>query len=118
MSALRVVGGGVPRVLPHAGAPQQTETWSELDAWLQGRITHAESYLDGEVAQSIGWELQLKHRARLDCYREVAAKIAHLVAAEADERAERAHVDSIEQQYKEAYGPDADKLATWQAEGR
>ena len=96
MSALRVVGGGVPRVLPHAGAPQQTETWSELDAWLQGRIMHAESYLDGEVAQSIGVDAQIHHRARLETYREVAAKIAHLVAAEADERAERAAADSVD----------------------
>lgn len=94
----------------------ELQTLGDLDAWLAGREDHARSYLDEEVAQSIGWDNQVKHTARLSAYSEVRARIAPLVEAQAAERAATAHVDGIEAAFKSAYGPEP--LAPWQAEGR
>lgn len=81
--------------------PPYVETWSELDQWLLGRITHARSYLDeDEIAQSLGTTLLQKHQVRLEVYTEIRDKIAPAVAAEADERTETAAADRIDLAYK------------------
>lgn len=117
MNALRALDGTPPPVRSHRVERPLVENFIELDAWLDGRIRHARSFLDdGETAQSIGWDAQVRHRARIGAFSEVREQIAPMVEAERAEQQETAAGESIEQQYKRTYGDDP--IAPWQAEGR
>ena len=119
MTVLRSIDGTPPAIQPHHARWELLETWGQLEQWLMGRVQHFDVYLsDGETAQSSGYAGQKRAEGRIGAYREVLERIAPLAAAERAERAETAAVESVEQRFKDAYGPDADKLATWQAEGR
>ena len=106
MTAIGVTSDGTADELP--------ENWCEFDAWLDGYITHHESYLDGEDNQRA--DIALPHFGAVAALEAVRQRIAHLVAAERAEKATVAHEESIEQQYRDQYGDEP--LAPYQAEGR
>ena len=84
-----------------------------FDAYLSGMEREYDAQTDGEMAQAGGYDRMIRVKACLQLVRDLRAELAGSLEAE---EAERAHVDSVEQQYKEAYGPEP--LAPWQAEGR
>jgi hypothetical protein len=86
-----------------------------FDAYLSGMEREYDAQSDGEMAQAGGYDRMIRVKACLQLLRDLRTKLAESLEAE---EAERAYADSIEQQYKEAYGPDADKLAAYNAEGR
>lgn len=97
----------------------QIESWQDLQAWIDKRLENIESDLgDDETMQSIGDRGEARLTSRRSELLDVAFAIAPMVAAEQVERERVAAEDSTEAAYKATYGPDADKLATYQAEGR
>jgi hypothetical protein len=89
-----------------------------FDAYLSGMEREYEAQSDGEMAQAGGYDTMLRTRACLQLVRDLRERLAPSVEAEIAEAATVASEDRVEQQFKDAYGPDADKLATFQAEGR
>ena len=110
MNALRALDGTPPPVRSRRVERPLIENFIELDAWLDGRIRHARSYLDdGETAQSIGWDAQVKHRARIAAFTEVREQIAPMVEAERgdaiasyEEREDQRAKDSLRDESQES----------------
>lgn len=89
------------------------ESWTDLQGWIDRRLTNIEHDLDDdETAAAMG----LRLRERRAVYLDLAFAIRDAVAREQAERQQEAHEDSVEQQYKAAYGDEP--LTPWQAEGR
>ncbi len=94
------------------------QTFTELVAWLERGIQNLDADCnDEETIGAIGIHAHRRSLARVSAYRDVLFQIGPAADAEADRQREVAE-DSFEARYKEAYGPDADKLAAYQAEGR
>jgi hypothetical protein len=90
-----------------------------LQAYIDRRLVSIESDLgDDEWCQHAG----IRGQDRLTAYRttllDVAFAIREWVTTEQQELAAMLAVDTEEERWKDTYGPDADKLATYQAEGR
>ncbi len=95
------------------------QTFTELAAWLERGIQNLDADCnDDETMGAIGIHAHRRSVARVAAYRDVLFQIGPAVDAEAAERQREVAEDSFEARYKEAYGPDADKLGAWQAEGR
>ena len=82
----------------------QISTWRGLQAWIAKRLSAI--------------EVELKPRDERATLIDLEAAIREAVYNEEDEATRTAYEDAAEAEYKEAYGDDFDKLATWQAEGR
>lgn len=88
-------------------------TFTELQAFIDKRLASLESDLDDrETAQAFGVALMAKRATLLD----IAFAIREAVEAEVTDAATVAHEESVEAQYREAYG--LEPLAPYQAEGR
>jgi hypothetical protein len=96
--------------------PGPAETIIEFAEWLAGRILHERAYLEDE--SGLRSDVQLEHRGTLAALLQAQERFAQLEAYARAERVQVAHEDRIDAAYRERYGPDADKLATYQAEGR
>lgn len=95
------------------------ESWTELQAWIDKQLENIDSSLgDDETLQSIGPKGQARLGTRWALLTDIAEMIHCNVVDEADEAARTAYEEAAEAEYREAYGPDFDKLATFQAEGR
>ncbi len=95
------------------------QSFGELAAWLVRQIENLDADCnDGETIGSIGLDAHKRSLVRVAVYRDVLHQIAPAVLAEAEESQRVAAEDSFEDRYKRAYGPDADKLGAYQAEGR
>ncbi|HYI66338.1 MAG TPA: hypothetical protein VEW95_05405 [Candidatus Limnocylindrales bacterium] len=110
--ALRIIDGTTP-----PPARQPAESFADVQAYIDHQLECIESDLgDGETMQHLGIHgtarLQEKRATLLD----IQWLIRGAVAAEAADRQQAAADDSVEQQYRDAYGPDP--IAPWQAEGR
>ena len=89
----------------------------DLYAYLVKRIANFRvDFEDDETAASIGIHKQNLSRGRVMAFEDVRSLIRDAVEAEIAESVTVAHEESVESQYREAYGPEP--LAPWQAEDR
>lgn len=90
-------------------------SFTDLQTWIERRLEGIAADLgDDETMQSIGHDGKVRLDARRAAYQDVAFAIAPVLAEEYEVRRD----DGIEAQYRDAYGPDAERLAAYQAEGR
>lgn len=95
----------------------QIDSWTELSKWVDKRLESVESDLaDGETMQSLGQHGEARLKERRATLLDFAWAIGPMVAAEEAEHEQVAAEDSVEQQFKDHYGPEP--IAPWQAEGR
>lgn len=87
---LSVIDGTPPAIRPRS-ADSRPETWTEFNEYLEGSIIHERAYLSDELNYRA--DVQLEHRGALLAYERCHERIAHLVQAEADERAAEVEAD-------------------------
>ena len=104
-----------PQVRRHV-ASGPPETIGEFAAWLNGRIAAEREWLDDEDPAKMRSDLQAEHRSRWAAYKQCRDQLGLLLSWERDDQDRARGEESIEQAYKDAYGPEP--LAAWQAEGR